>query len=64
MMMGIWFLSSFFGNGAAGLLGNYWEKIPKDAFFLVMAVIAFAAGAVILAIRKPLRRAVGPDESI
>jgi POT family proton-dependent oligopeptide transporter len=64
MMMGIWFLSSFLGNGAAGLLGNYWDKIPKDAFFLVMALIAFAACAFILVIRKPLRRAVGPDESI
>lgn len=64
MMMGIWFLSSFVGNSAAGFLGNYWEKIPKETFFMVMAAIAFAAAVAILVMLKPLRRAIGNDPSI
>ena len=59
MMMGIWFLSSFFGNYGAGFLGHYWEKIPKDAFFLMIAAMAFCAGVAILLILKPLKRAMG-----
>src|SRR5512144_2962143 len=33
MMMGVWFLSSFFGNYLAGYLGTFWEKISKENFF-------------------------------
>ncbi|MBI5249602.1 MAG: peptide MFS transporter [Desulfomonile tiedjei] len=62
MMMGVWFLSSFVGNGASGLLGNYWEKIPKEAFFLIMAAIALAAGLIILVMIKPIKRAIGTDQ--
>ncbi len=61
MMMGTWFASSFAGNYAAGFLGSYWEKIPKDSFFLIMAVIASLAGIGVLAILKPLRRVIGPE---
>lgn len=59
MMMGIWFMSSFFGNYAAGFLGHYWEKAPKDWFFLGMAAISFAAGLAIVSVLKPLKRAIG-----
>lgn len=64
MMMGVWFLSSFAGNWGAGLLGFYWEKMPKDVFFLMMAAIAFAAGVIILLLLKPLRRAIGPEQQM
>ena len=64
MMMGIWFLSSFIGNYAAGFLGQYWETMPKDKFFFVMAVIAFVAGLAILLIIKPLKRAIGSEYSM
>lgn len=64
MMMGIWFLSSFVGNSAAGFLGNYWERIPKETFFIAMAAIAFAAAVAILVMLKPLRRAIGNDPNI
>jgi len=64
MAMGIWFLSSFVGNYGAGFLGQYWEKVTKEFFFLMMAVIAVAAGLAMLLILKKLRRAVGPEQSI
>lgn len=60
MMMGVWFLSSFAGNYAAGFLGRYWEQMPKDFFFLIIAIVAFAAGVGILLILKPMKRAIGP----
>ncbi|MFZ5867817.1 MAG: peptide MFS transporter [Thermodesulfobacteriota bacterium] len=61
MMMGVWFLSSFLGNYAAGFLGHYWEAVPKDIFFVMIALIAFAAGVAILLILKPLKKAIGPE---
>lgn len=61
MMMGSWFAAAFLGNYAAGFLGAFWEKIPTDVYFLMMAVIGFAAGVVILIIRIPLKKAVGSD---
>lgn len=59
MMMGVWFLSSFIGNYSAGFLGHYWEKMPKDLFFLMIAGIALGAGVTILLMVKPLKQAIG-----
>ncbi|MDQ7785510.1 MAG: peptide MFS transporter [Desulfomonilaceae bacterium] len=56
MMMGTWFLASFLGNYGAGFLGAYWEVIPKHAYFLMIALIGFAAGVAILLIQRPLKR--------
>jgi proton-dependent oligopeptide transporter, POT family len=56
MMMGIWFSASFIGNYGAGFLGHYWEKMPKDIFFLMIAGVAFGAGVSILLILKPLKQ--------
>jgi len=64
MMMGIWFLSSFFGNYAAGFLGHYWEQMTKDVFFLMIAAIAFAAGLAILMILRPLKRTIGAEHDM
>jgi proton-dependent oligopeptide transporter, POT family len=62
-MMGVWFLSSFVGNYAAGFLGTYWEKMPKDAFFLLVAAVAMAAGLAIRVFRKPLKRAMSASQA-
>jgi POT family proton-dependent oligopeptide transporter len=64
MMMGVWFAASFLGNYAAGFLGTYWERMNKDVFFLMIAVIAFAAGLAILMILRPLKRAIGPGHDM
>lgn len=58
MLMGMWFLSSFAGNYLCGYLGTFWEKMPKDAFFLLLAVISSAAGVCMLLVLKPLKRAM------
>jgi len=58
MMMGVWFLSSFFGNYLSGYLGTFWEKMPKENFFLLMFALAFAVGLMFFALLKPLKKAV------
>jgi len=52
MMMGVWFMSSFAGNFLAGYIGTFWDVLPKDRFFLLLAAVSFAAGAGILTYRR------------
>jgi POT family proton-dependent oligopeptide transporter len=57
MMMGVWFLSSFFGNYLSGFLGTFWEKMPREAFFSLLSVLGIAA-AWRSDLSKPLKAAV------
>jgi proton-dependent oligopeptide transporter, POT family len=61
MMMGMWFISSFLGNYLQGFLGTYWSKMPKSTFFFMLTGLAFAAGASMLAVMVPLKKALGED---
>ena len=58
-MMGIWFLSSFFGNYFSGFLGAFWERMPREAFFLMLAGLGVAGGVAIRLLRHPIERVVG-----
>jgi POT family proton-dependent oligopeptide transporter len=62
MMMGVWYLSSFFGNYLSGFLGTFWEKMPRDAYFLVLTLLGLSAGAAMWAIGRPLNRIVGKHD--
>ena len=62
MMMGAWFLSSFFGNYLSGYLGTLWEKMHKGNFFLLMFLLSFAVGLAFFALLKPLEKAVGEKD--
>jgi POT family proton-dependent oligopeptide transporter len=59
MMMGVWFLSSFFGNYLSGYLGSFWEKMPKENFFLLMFALSFTTSLAFFALLKPLKKAIG-----
>jgi POT family proton-dependent oligopeptide transporter len=59
MLMGMWFLSNFFGNYLAGYLGTFYEKMSHESFFLMLMALGVAAGLAILSLGKPLRKAVG-----
>jgi POT family proton-dependent oligopeptide transporter len=63
LMMGVWFLSSFFGNYLSGYLGTFWEKMPKEHFFLLMSGLSFGAGVAFFALRAPLKRAMGRESA-
>ncbi len=57
MLMGVWLATSFIGNFVSGWLGSFWTAMDKPVFFLMIAGVAGAAGAVILALSRPLRDA-------
>jgi POT family proton-dependent oligopeptide transporter len=59
MLMGMWFLSSFFGNYLSGYLGTYYEKMPKDHFFMMLAALGVVTGLAIFSLQKPLKNAIG-----
>ncbi len=59
MMMGVWFLASFFGNYLSGYLGTFWEKMPHEHFFLLMTGLAAASALAFFALLNPLKRAIG-----
>jgi len=62
MMMGVWYLSSFFGNYLTGFLGTFWEKIPRISFFLLLTIMGVLAGLAILALSRPINRIVAKHE--
>ncbi|HXC50163.1 MAG TPA: peptide MFS transporter [Candidatus Limnocylindrales bacterium] len=59
MLMGMWFLSSFFGNYMSGLLGTFYSVLPGNQFFAMLAVLAIATGATMWAMNRPLQRWLG-----
>ncbi|MRG92247.1 peptide MFS transporter [Polyangium spumosum] len=59
MMMGMWFLSSFFGNILSGYIGILYTKWSPTSFFLLLMGLGVAAGLAIAAFNKPLRKAMG-----
>jgi POT family proton-dependent oligopeptide transporter len=59
MMMGIWFLSSFFGNYLSGYIGTWYERMPKEAFFLLLTALGIGAGLAMWAFNRPLKSALG-----
>jgi POT family proton-dependent oligopeptide transporter len=48
MLMGVWMLTSAFGNFAAGLGGELWGTIPPVDFFLWAVIITGGAAVVLL----------------
>jgi POT family proton-dependent oligopeptide transporter len=62
MMMGVWFLSSFFGNYFSGFLGTYWEKMPRQAFFMMLTLLGVCAGVAIFVLSKPVNKIVAKHD--
>ena len=40
-MIGVWYLSLFLGSYLAGVLGSYWNDVPKPLFFAGLSSLAF-----------------------
>ncbi len=75
MMMGVWFLSSFFGNYLSGYLGTFWEKwnanqmqigplhvAGKQIFFTMLTALGLATGVLMVLVNKPLNRVLGAHD--
>jgi POT family proton-dependent oligopeptide transporter len=59
MLMGAWYLAVFFGNYLSGYIGSFYEKMPKETFFLLLASLGLLSGFAIFTLKKPLKGAIG-----
>ena len=59
LIMGSWFLTSFFGNLFAGLWGGEYDKIGPVMLFLVLAVISFISALILCIFVPKLRKSMG-----
>lgn len=59
LMMGVWFVSSFFGGLMAGYIGIFYDKMPRSEYFMLLTFLGVAAGAAIFAFQRPLKKAIG-----
>ena len=60
MMMGVWFLSTFVGNYISGsYVGPLYDTMTKNSYFFLLGALAIAAALSILALNKPIRKAMG-----
>lgn len=64
LLMGVWFFSVFFGNYLSGFLGTFWEKMPKESFFMMMTAIAGGAGLAMLVLVGPIKKAIGHGKTV
>ncbi|MFL5298405.1 MAG: peptide MFS transporter [Phenylobacterium sp.] len=60
LMIGVYFMSVFAGSLLVGWVGQFYEKLSAPAFWLLHAGAAGLAGAIILALWKPLNAALTP----
>ena len=58
MMMGVWLATSFTGGLLAGYLGSFWSSMGKSDFFMMIAIVAALAGIAVLAVARPVNRAL------
>ena len=58
LMMGMWFLSSFFGNILSGYIGQLYTTMSADLFFFLLMGLGIAAGVAIWLFNKPLKSAM------
>lgn len=60
-VMGLWFLSTFFGNYLAGYIGTFYSSMPTDNFFLLLTGLGVGTGVVIFSIKPLLEKSVAPS---
>lgn len=61
LMMGMWLLSSFFGNILSGYVGLLYENkiVSATNFFWILTALGVATGFAMWAFAKPLKKAMG-----
>ncbi len=62
MLMGVWYLANFAGNYLSGYLGTFWEKMPRQEFFLMLTVLGVTSGIAMFLIGRPLNKIVGSHD--
>jgi POT family proton-dependent oligopeptide transporter len=64
MMMGMWFLSSFFGDYLSGYLATFKETMGSSAFFGMQAGISLATGVAMVILLSSFKRAIGDENAV
>ena len=59
MFMGLWFLTSFFGNIFAGIWGGKYGSIDTYILFLALAVVSLFSAVVLACLLPVLRKSLG-----
>lgn len=59
MLMGMWFLSSFFGDYLAGFIGGFYGAMSKETFFTLLMAMGIGSGLIFFAANKPLNKILG-----
>jgi POT family proton-dependent oligopeptide transporter len=54
MLMGLWMLTSFFGNFVAGAFGEQWGTVPPAQFFAIFLVALGAASLVLFVLVRKI----------
>jgi POT family proton-dependent oligopeptide transporter len=63
MMMGMWFLSSFFGDYLSGYLATFKQTMSSTTFFAMQAGLSLVTGVAIVAMLVPLKKAIGDENA-
>src|SRR5207253_5469415 len=58
MLMGVWLLTSAFGNFSAGAMGEIWGTIPPSEFFLLSTAVVGGAALVLLILVRLVTKAM------
>ncbi len=58
MLMGVWLLTSAFGNFVAGALGEIWGTVPPIDFFLLSTAVVAGAALILLVLVRLVSRAM------
>lgn len=56
LIMGVWFLASFFGNLFAGIFSGFYNQLTHFEFFMILAVILIIAALICLLIMPKLSK--------
>lgn len=56
LLMGTWFLSSFFANSIAGFFAGSYDSLKPTEFFMIPAVITGISFVILLFIAKPVKK--------
>lgn len=56
LLMGTWFLSSFFANYAAGIFAGCYDSLKMTEFYMIPAIITGISAVILLLIAKPVIR--------
>ena len=59
MMMGMSFLGVFLGNYLSGYIGTFYEKMPKESFFMILCTMGILVGLLFYAAESRLKKLVG-----